>query len=97
MSAKRIAVEIDGKFVRFTDFDTYKMKLVKDLNSATLFVSKSAAKSWIDKETQKKCNFLEVILKPFLKQENLGCKCGGLKVTDGDGFECCNKCKKIFA
>lgn len=96
MSTKRIAVEIDGKFVRFSS-KTYRKRLVKDLNDATIFVSKSAAKSWIDKETQKKCNFLEVILKPFLKQENLGCKCGGLKVTDGDGFECCNKCKKIIA
>jgi hypothetical protein len=66
MSTKRIAVEIDGKFVRFSN-KTYRMRLVKDLKDATIFVSKSAAKSWIDKETQKKCNFLEVILKPILK------------------------------
>ncbi len=96
MSLKKIVVEIDGKFVRFSN-KTYRKRLVKDLNDATIFVSKSAAKSWIDKETQKRCNFLEVILKPFLEQENLGCKCGGLKVIGSDGFECCNKCKKIFA
>lgn len=66
MSTKRIAVEINGKFVRFS-MKTYRIRLVKDLNNASLFVNKSAAKSWIDKETRKTCNFLEVILKPILK------------------------------
>lgn len=66
MSTKRIVVEIDGKFVRFSN-KTYRMRLVKDLSDATIFVNKSAAKSWIDKETRKTCNFLEVILKPILK------------------------------